>query len=101
MARTAFWPAAPSSARSGYERRTVRGTEITQAGFSCTGDGISERLDRSGGVVKDRFFLANGGFAPTPAVHYGDLFTRPASGKIPVTTLPTPPPNTPTLAPSE
>ncbi len=76
-------------------------TEITQAGFSCTGDGISERLDRSGGVVKDRFFLANGGFAPTPAVHYGDLFTRPASGKIPVTTLPTPPPNTPTLAPSE
>ncbi len=65
--------------------------ELTTAKFSCTSDGKSDRLDRTGGTADGRFFLSNGGFVPVPDVKYGDLFTRTASGKIPVTTLPTPP----------
>ena len=70
---------------------TGQWTELTTAKFSCTGDGKADRLDRTGGTADGRFFLSNGGFVPVPGVKYGDMFTHTASGKIPVTVLPTPP----------
>jgi hypothetical protein len=79
--------------------RTADGkwTAVTQATFSHTADGKSERLDRSGGTLGDRFYLSNGGFTPASDVKYGDLFTRPASGHPPTDAeLPTPPHAIPT-----
>ena len=63
-------------------------TELRTARFTHTKDGVQERLDRAAGVVRGRFFLANGGFVPTESVKYGDNFTRPASGKQPDIALP-------------
>jgi hypothetical protein len=65
-------------------------TELIQAHFTHTKDGVQERLDRAAGVVGGRFFLSNGGFLPTPNIKYGDQFTRPASGSPPAVTLPQP-----------
>ncbi len=57
--------------------------DLTTAKFTCTADGKAERFDRAGGVTDGRFFLANGGFLPTPDIHYGDAFTRPAAAHPP------------------
>jgi hypothetical protein len=53
-------------------------TELTQARFTHTRDGVTERLDRGAGVTGDRFYLTNGGFDPL-TLHYGDMLTRPSS----------------------
>jgi hypothetical protein len=56
--------------------------ELLTARFSHTSDGYKERLDRSGGVLRDRFYLSNGGFVPQQT-RYGDEFTRAAVGHPP------------------
>jgi hypothetical protein len=67
-------------------------TEMTTASFTHTDNGTTERLDRGAGVKDGRFFLTNGGFLQlSNVVKKGDKFTRPATGKIPVDILPTPP----------
>jgi hypothetical protein len=70
--------------------RTTDGkwTELTQAHFTHTARGkYSERIDRSAGVVGDRFYLTAGGFKPS-TMEYGDLVSRPASAHAPDLTLP-------------
>jgi hypothetical protein len=73
---------------NGYEKRyasfgpqwilTTDGkwTEIDKATFSFTDNGKTDRLDRSGGAVGDRFFLSTGGFETEETQKYGDLLVR-------------------------
>lgn len=56
--------------------------EQTKAGFSHDGTGKEDRLDRFMGVEGGRFFLSQGGFVPGRTT-YGEVFTRPATGKPP------------------
>jgi len=56
--------------------------EQTKAGFSHDGTGKEDRLDRFMGVEGGRFFLSQGGFVPG-FTKYGEVFTRPATGKPP------------------
>jgi hypothetical protein len=64
--------------------RTPDGTwiEQTKASFSHDGTGKEDRLDRFMGVENGRFFLSQGGFVPG-FTKYGEVFTRPATGKPP------------------
>jgi hypothetical protein len=58
-------------------------TELTTAKFSHDGTGKADRLDYASGTDKDgRFILSNGGFIAN-GVKYGDLISRPKSGKHP------------------
>lgn len=57
--------------------------ELTTVHFTCTQDGIADRLDRAAGVDGTRFFLATGGFRPAPQIRYGQSFTRPATNHPP------------------
>jgi hypothetical protein len=72
--------------------------ELTKAQFTHDGHGKSLRLDRSGGVVDNGFYLRSGGFSVDPRDHaatkYGDRIERAASAALPATlkSLPTPPP---------
>jgi hypothetical protein len=65
--------------------------EQTTATFSHDPAGKSDRLDRFMGVEDGQFFLSNGGFIPG-FTKYGELFTRPATGRPPTdfTLLPIP-----------
>jgi hypothetical protein len=54
----------------------------TKASFSHDGTGKADRLDRFMGVEGSRFFLSQGGFVPG-FTKYGEVFTRPATGKPP------------------
>ncbi len=57
--------------------------ELTTAKFSHDGTGKADRLDYASGVEKNgRFYLSNGGFVAN-GVKFGDLLTRPHSGKHP------------------
>ncbi len=56
--------------------------EQTTATFSHDATGKSDRLDRFMGVEDGQFFLSNGGFIPG-FTKYGELFTRPATGRAP------------------
>jgi hypothetical protein len=56
--------------------------EQTTATFSHDPTGKSDRLDRFMGVEDGQFFLSNGGFIPG-FTKYGELFTRPATGRPP------------------
>jgi hypothetical protein len=56
--------------------------ELVTARFSHDPTGKENRKDYGSGVVKDRFYLSNGGFVAEP-VRYGDTVTRPASGRPP------------------
>ena len=56
--------------------------EQTKASFSHDGTGKEDRLDRFMGVEGGRFFLSQGGFV-TGFTKYGEVFTRPATGKPP------------------
>lgn len=56
--------------------------EQTTATFSHDPTGKADRLDRFMGVEDGQFFLSNGGFIPG-FTKYGELFTRPATGKAP------------------
>lgn len=60
-----------------------RWSELTQARFTHTSDGYSERLDRGAGVSGDRFYLTNGGFR-TLDIRYGAMLSRRASGRQPL-----------------
>ena len=57
--------------------------EQTTATFSHDPTGKADRLDRFMGVEDGQFFLSNGGFIPG-FTKYGELFTRPASGRPPL-----------------
>ncbi len=61
-------------------------TEITTASFSHDGTGGKDRLDRFMGVENGQFFLSSGGFVKG-FTKYGELFTRPATGKSPADIL--------------
>ncbi|MCX5653160.1 MAG: DUF3472 domain-containing protein [Planctomycetota bacterium] len=56
--------------------------ELTKASFSHDGTGNEDRLDRFMGVEGSRFFLSQGGFVQG-FTKYGEVFTRPATGKPP------------------
>lgn len=56
--------------------------ELTQATFSHDATGKSDRLDRFMGVENGKFFLSHGGFI-LGSSKYGELRTRPSSGKTP------------------
>ncbi|HTA29626.1 MAG TPA: DUF3472 domain-containing protein [Candidatus Cybelea sp.] len=56
--------------------------EQTTATFSHDPTGKADRLDRFMGVENGQFFLSNGGFIPG-FTKYGELFTRPATGRPP------------------
>ncbi len=62
-------------------------TELLKASFSHDGTGREARLDRFMGVEDGRFFLSHGGFV-SGFTKYGELFTRPATGKAPVIEFP-------------
>jgi hypothetical protein len=59
-----------------------RWIELTAATFSHDPTGKADRLDRFMGVEAGRFFLSQGGFVPG-FTKYGEVFTRPATGKPP------------------
>jgi hypothetical protein len=65
--------------------RTTAGEwiELKEARFTHDGTGKENRLDRSGGVRGDRFYLSNGGFVedsnPTATTKAYDILTRAAS----------------------
>jgi hypothetical protein len=65
--------------------RTTAGEwiELKEARFTHDGTGKENRLDRSGGVRGDRFYLSNGGFVedsnPTAATKAYDILKRAAS----------------------
>jgi hypothetical protein len=61
--------------------------ELTAAKFSHDPTGKSDRLDRFMGVEDGQFFLSQGGFIPG-FTKYGELSSRPATGKPPVIDLP-------------
>jgi hypothetical protein len=62
--------------------------ELTTAEFTHT-HRTGDRLDRGGGLLDGGFYLMNGGFLRQfNDVKYGDIFTRPATAKIPVDNLP-------------
>jgi hypothetical protein len=63
--------------------------EQTTAKFSHDPTGKSDRLDRFMGVENGQFFLSNGGFIPG-FTKFGELFTRPATGKLPNDLTPLP-----------
>ena len=69
--------------------RTDKGDwqELTTASFSHDPTGKSDRLDRFMGVERGEFFLSQGGFIPG-FTKFGEKFTRPALGQIPVIQLP-------------
>jgi len=73
--------------------RTDKGkwTEITEASFSHDETGAADRLDRFMGMEKGQFFLSQGGFV-TGFTKYGEKFIRPSTGKPPVITIPSLPP---------
>lgn len=56
--------------------------ELTTASFSHDPTGRADRLDRFMGVENGQFLLSHGGFIPG-STHYGEKFTRPATGKPP------------------
>ena len=56
--------------------------EQTTAKFSHDPTGQADRLDRFMGVEDGEFFLSNGGFIPG-FTKFGELFTRPATGRPP------------------
>jgi len=56
--------------------------EQTTASFSHDPTGRADRLDRFMGLEDGQFFLSNGGFIPG-FTKYGELFTRPATGRPP------------------
>lgn len=58
--------------------------ELTTAKFSHDPTGKEDRLDRFMGVEDGEFFLSHGGFIEG-YTKYGTPFTRPASGRSPVT----------------
>jgi hypothetical protein len=58
--------------------------ELTTAKFSHDPTGKEDRLDRFMGVEDGEFFLSHGGFIEG-YTQYGTPFTRPASGRSPVT----------------
>lgn len=60
-----------------------RWIELTTATFSHDATGKADRLDRFMGVENGQFFLSHGGFVPG-FTEYGQTFTRPAMGKVPV-----------------
>jgi hypothetical protein len=57
-------------------------SELVKARFTHTKNGYTDRPDRGGGVVDNRFYLSSGGFIPG-SLQYGDVITRPASGNRP------------------
>jgi hypothetical protein len=59
-----------------------RWIELVKAKFSHDPTGKADRLDRFMGVEKRLFFLSHGGFVKG-FTKYGELFTRPATGKAP------------------
>lgn len=63
--------------------------ELTEASFSHDPTGKAHRLDRCMGVEGGQFVLQHGGFVPG-FTKYGERFTRPASGKAPDFTPPSP-----------
>ncbi|MCA1595454.1 MAG: DUF3472 domain-containing protein [Chloroflexi bacterium] len=67
-------------------------TELTEARFTHDGTGNSDRLDYSAGAVRDRFYLANGGFTPSNVTAGTVLKRQPSRSAPPEITLPTPPP---------
>ncbi len=56
--------------------------ELNTAKFSHDGTGKADRLDYASGVENGRFYLSNGGFIAN-GVKFGDLMTRPRTGKHP------------------
>lgn len=65
-----------------------RWIELTGARFTHTALGIyKDRVDRGAGVMGDKFYLINGGFA-AQAIQYNAEIARPASGKVPHVDLP-------------
>jgi hypothetical protein len=58
-------------------------TELTTAHFSHDDHGKVDRKDYDAGVIDDHFFLSNGGFLAESPVKYGQVLTRPSSGKKP------------------
>ena len=74
--------------------RTTQGEwlALRTARFTCDGHGRKDRLDRSGGVRGERFFLRNGGF-DVESTTYGAEFTVDAPWRQPLldADLPTPP----------
>ena len=65
--------------------RTVNGEwhELTEARFTHTGKVETDRFDFSAGAVGNRFYLASGGYEIYPPIKYGEMRTRPATGKKP------------------
>ncbi len=57
--------------------------ELTEARFTHTGKIETDRFDFSAGSVGHRFYLASGGYIEYPPIKYGDMRTRPATGKRP------------------
>lgn len=57
--------------------------EQTTARFSHDPTGQGDRLDRFMGVEDGQFFLSNGGFI-SGFTKYGELFTRPPTGSLPL-----------------
>jgi hypothetical protein len=56
---------------------------LTEARFTCDATGRArDREDFAAGVVRDRFFLSNGGGVAN-GTHFGDRLTRPPGGKAP------------------
>ncbi len=62
-------------------------SELTTATFSHDPTGRSARLDRFMGVEDGRFFLSHGGFVPG-STKFGEPFTRPETGHVPMIQLP-------------
>jgi hypothetical protein len=62
-------------------------TELLTASFSHDGTGKTARLDRFMGVEAGEFFLSHGGF-DRGFTKYGEVFTRPATGRAPAVELP-------------
>ena len=56
--------------------------ELTTARFTHDPTGKENRKDYGAGVVKDRFYLSNGGFVGDP-IEYGSLLHRPPGGHPP------------------
>jgi hypothetical protein len=56
--------------------------ELSTARFTHDPTGRENRKDFGAGVVKDRFYLSNGGFV-ADSVEYGNLFHRPPVGRPP------------------
>ena len=61
--------------------------ELTTASFSHDSTGREDRLDRFMGVEGGQFFLSHGGFVPG-FTKYGEKFSRPPLGKVPLIELP-------------